>query len=470
MIHLTTMKFSQKLNWRASRTWGPHRLSFDSATFMESEKQDVHAFLMENLTNGGVLELMMRYLKSMGHKFLLKWPPGLAEVVLSVYHSWRRHSTSLPNPLLRDCSNKHIKDMMLMSLSCMELQLDQWLLTKGRSSTVSPRNCPAGVVTGRFGPDFPGTHCLGDLLQLSFASSQRDLFEDGWLEFVVRVYWLKARFLALQGDMEQALENYDICTEILQSSTALQAQAGAEQRDIVIRLPNLHNDSVVSLEEIDKNLKSLERCQSLEEIQRLFEAGDYKAVVQLLRPTLCTSGFDRAKHLEFMTSIPERPAQLLLLQDSLLRLEEHRQCFECSDVALNEAVQQMLNSSDSAAKEEWAATVTQLLLGMEQALSSDTRGSILKESSSPTGLVRLTNNLIQVIDCSMAVQEEPKEPYVSSVLPWIILHRIIWQEEDTFRSLCHQQQLQNPTEEGISEMPMLPSSLMLLNTDRKSVV
>ncbi|XP_054546486.1 calcineurin-binding protein cabin-1 isoform X2 [Talpa occidentalis] len=443
---------------------GPHRLSFDSATFMESEKQDVHAFLLENLTNGGILELMMRYLKSMGHKFLLRWPPGLAEVVLSIYHSWRRHSTSLPNPLLRDCSNKHIKDMMLMSLSCMELQLDQWLLTKGRSSAVSPRNCPAGMVNGRFGPDFPGTHFLGDLLQLTFASSQRDLFEDSWLEFVVRVYWLKARFLALQGDMEQALENYDICTEMLQSSTARRVEAGAEPRDIVIRLPNLHNDSVVSLEEIDKNLKSLERCQSLEEIQRLYEAGDYKAVVHLLRPTLCTSGFDRAKHLEFMTSIPERPAQLLLLQDSLLRLKDHRQCFECSDVALNEAVQQMVNASEAAAKEEWVATVTQLLLGIEQALLADSSGGILKESSSTTGLSRLTNNLIQVIDCSMAVQEEPKEPHVSSVLPWIILHRIIWQEEDTFHSLCHQQQLQNPADEVMAETPMLPSSLMLLNT------
>ena len=54
------------------------------------------------------------------------------------------------------------------------------------------------MVNGRFGPDFQGAHFLGDLLQLSFASSQRDLFEDGWLEFVVRVYWLKARFLALQ--------------------------------------------------------------------------------------------------------------------------------------------------------------------------------------------------------------------------------------------------------------------------------
>uniref|UniRef100_A0A8C6E4B8 Calcineurin-binding protein cabin-1 n=1 Tax=Moschus moschiferus TaxID=68415 RepID=A0A8C6E4B8_MOSMO len=441
---------------------GPHRLSSDSATFMESEKQDVHAFLLGNLSNGGILELMMRFLKSMGRRFLLRWPLGLAEVVLSTYHSWRRHSASLPNPLLRDCSNRHIQEMMLMSLSCMELQLDQWLLTKGRSSAVSPRNCPTGVVNGRFGPDFPGAHFLGDLLQLSFASSQRDLFEDGWLEFVVRVYWLKARFLALQGDMEQALENYDICTEMLQSSAAAQAAAGAEQRDMVIRLPNLHNDSVVSLEEIDRNLRSLERCQSLEETQRLYEAGDHCAVVRLLRPTLCPSGCDRAKHLEFMTSVPERPAQLLLLQDSLLRLEDHRQCFECSDVALNEAVQQMANATETAAKEEWAATVTQLLQGMEQALSADV--SILRDSSSAGGLTRLTNNLIQVIDCSMAVQEEPKEPHVTSVLPWVILYRVIRQEEDAFRSLCHQQQLQSPADEASAEPPMLPSSLMLLNT------
>ena len=83
-------------------------------------------------------------------------------------------------------------------------------------------------------------------------------------------------------------------------------------------------------------------------------------------------------------------------QDSLLRLKDHRQCFECSDVALHEAVQQMVNASESAAKEEWVATVTQLLLGIDQALSADSSGSILKESSASTGLTRLTNNLIQV--------------------------------------------------------------------------
>ncbi|XP_010215728.1 PREDICTED: calcineurin-binding protein cabin-1-like [Tinamus guttatus] len=441
---------------------GPHRMSFDSTTFMESGRDFIRNKKFNNLNNGGILELMMRYLKVISQKFLVKWPPGLAEVVRSIYNSWRKHSNSLPNPLLRDSSNQHIKDMMVMSLSCMELQLDQWLLTKGKSSTVSPRNCPTASMNGKFGPDFPGTHFLGDLLQLSFASSQRDLFEEGWMEFVTRVYWLKARFLALQGDMEQALENYDICTEMLQNATAMQTQAG-DMCSIVIRLPNLHVDSLVSLEEIDKNLKSLERCQSLEEIQRLYESGDYNAVVHLLRPTLCFNGYGRAKHLEFVTSIPERPAQLLLLQESLLKLKDYKQCFECSEVALNEAIQQMINMAAASAKEEWVATVTQLLTGIDSSLSSDS--SILEESSLTPSLVRLTNNLIQIIDCSMAVQEEPKEPYVSSVLPWIILHRIIQHEEDAFRSLCCQQQQQQHQEEGVSpDTPMLPSSLMLLNT------
>ncbi|XP_064424124.1 calcineurin-binding protein cabin-1 isoform X2 [Latimeria chalumnae] len=433
---------------------GPHRMSFDSTTFMESEKQDVHEFLLANMNNGGILELMMKYLKVIGQKFLVKWPPGLAEVVLESHTSWRRHCGNLPNPLLRDCSNQHIKGMMLMSLCCMELQLDQWLVTKGKKTTVSPRKCPSGSTIMQFGPDFPGSHYATDLVQLLFASSQKDLFEDSWLEFVVRVYWLKARFKALQGDMEQALENYNICTEILQSS-------GPESpNEICIRLPNLHVDSSISLEEIDKKLKSLERCQSLEEIQRLHEAGGYRAVVQLLQPTLSAGAAGRSKQLEFLTFIPERPAQLLLLQDSLLKLRDYGQCLECSENALNEAVQQLNNPPSASAKEEWVATVTQLLAGVDRSLSEDSE--ILKESSVTPCLVRLTNNLIQLVDCNMAVQEEPKEPYVSSVLPWVILHRIIKHEEETFHTLRQQQLFCEDEDDG--DTPMLPSSLMLLNT------
>lgn len=46
--------------------------------------------------------------------------------------------------------------------------------------------------------EFPGQHFQSDLLILALGSSQRDLFEDDWLDVMVRVYWLKARFLALQ--------------------------------------------------------------------------------------------------------------------------------------------------------------------------------------------------------------------------------------------------------------------------------
>lgn len=64
--------------------------------------------------------------------------------------------------------------------------------------------------------------------------------------------------------------------------------------------------------QIDKRLKSLERCQSLEEIQRLFESADFESVVRLLQPTLNYGS--RSKTLEFVSSAPERPAQLMLLQ------------------------------------------------------------------------------------------------------------------------------------------------------------
>lgn len=62
--------------------------------------------------------------------------------------------------------------------------------------------------------------------------------------------------------MEQALENYDICTEMLQSSSTMQAKAGNEG-SIVIRLPNLHVDSVVSLEEVRINLQVYFPCSIL---------------------------------------------------------------------------------------------------------------------------------------------------------------------------------------------------------------
>ncbi|XP_035513588.1 calcineurin-binding protein cabin-1 isoform X4 [Morone saxatilis] len=429
-------------------------LPVDSVEYMESEQQDVHSFLLNNMTNGGILDLMMRYLKAVGQKFLEGWPRGLSAVVLEVYQTWRKHSSGLPNPLLRDCSNHHIREMLAMSLACMELQLEQWSHNKGK--TVSPRRSSTGPGSDVADSEFPGQHFQGDLLLLALGSSQKDLFEDHWLDVMVRVYWLKARFLALQGDMELALESYDVCTSLLQSKPKT-----PEGKHYTINLPNLRVDAAISVEEIDKRLKSLERCQSLEEIQRLFESADFESVVRLLQPTLNYGS--RSKPLEFVSSAPERPAQLMLMQNSLLKMEDHQQCLECSELSLNEALQQLNSASNSPppTKEEWVSTIRKLLDGIEVCFTKDS--ALLSKVPHFSSMARLANNLIQLIDLSMSTSDDPKEPYFFSVLPWIVLYRIIKHEEAAFDCMLRQHMSVGDDEDD-SDTPMLPSSLMLLNT------
>uniref|UniRef100_A0A8C2ZXA7 Calcineurin-binding protein cabin-1 n=1 Tax=Cyclopterus lumpus TaxID=8103 RepID=A0A8C2ZXA7_CYCLU len=428
-------------------------LPADSVEYMESEQHDVHNFLLNNMTNGGLLDVMMRYLKAVGQKFMVEWPRGLTAVALEVHQTWRKHSSGLPNPLLRDCSNQHIREMLAMSLACMELQLEQWTHNKGKTGKRSSSSiCPSSDEAD----SLPGQHFQSDLLLLALGSSQRDLFENDWLDVMVRCYWLKARFLALQGDMELALESYDVCVGLLQSKPKT-----TEGKHYTISLPNLCVDAAISVEEIDKRLKSLERCQSLEEIQRLFESADFDSVVRLLQPTLNYG--NRSKPLEFVSSAPERPAQLMLLQNALLKLQDYQQCFECSELALNEALQQLNSAPNNSppSKEEWVSTIGKLLDSTEICFIKDTE--LLSNVPHFSCMARLANNLIQLIDLSMNNSDEPKEPYFFSVLPWIILYRIIKHEEAAFNCMLRQHISVGDDEDG-SDTPMLPSSLMLLNT------
>ncbi|XP_051510129.1 calcineurin-binding protein cabin-1 isoform X1 [Myxocyprinus asiaticus] len=417
---------------------------------MESERKDVHAFLLANMQNGGILELMMRYLQAVGQKFLEEWPACLSGVVLDIFNCWRKHSAGLPNPLLRDSSNKHIKEMMLMSLCCLELQLEQRSLMKGKN--MSQRKTASGK--GRDSGDVDGAEARfqSDLFLLTMASSQRDLFEEDWMSFAVRVHWLKARHLTFQGDMEEALECYDMCVGLLKCQSS-------ETERITIILPNLSVDAAISLEEIEKKLKSLERCQSLEEIQRLFDSGDYPSVVRLLQPTLSFGPSSaRLKPLDYISSAPERPAQLLLLQSSLLRLKDYSSCLETSEVSLNEALQHFNSALPS--KEEWVSTITALLRGIESCINDEPE--LLSHTPRSTNLPRLANNLIQLIANSMVLPDDPKEAHFSSLLPWILLYHLIKQEEAAFDCMLRQHMVDEDDDED--DTPLLPSSLMLLNT------
>lgn len=148
-------------------------------------------------------------------------------------------------------------------------------------------------------------------------------------------------------------------------------------------------------------------------------------------------------------------------QNSLLKLEDFQQCLESSELALNEALQQLTSAPHGTrpTKEEWVCTIRKLLDGIEVCFSRDSQ--LLSSFSNFSSLSRLANNLIQVrapphgctsatsrfkcntcffqlIDLSMSTSDDPKEPYFFSVLPWIVLYRIIKHEEAAFDCLLQQ--------------------------------
>lgn len=83
-------------------------------------------------------------------------------------------------------------------------------------------------------------------------------------------------------------------------------------------------------------------------------------------------------------------------QNSLLKLEDYQQCLECSELALNEALQQLSSAPHGAppSKEEWVCTIRKLLEGIEVCFSQDSQ--LLTNVPHFSSMARLANNLIQV--------------------------------------------------------------------------
>lgn len=69
---------------------------------------------------------------------------------------------------------------------------------------------------------------------------------------------------------------------------------------------------------------------------------------------------------------------------------------ECSELALNEALQQLTSAPHGTrpTKEEWVCTIRKLLDGIEVCFSKDSQ--LLSNFPHLTSLSRLANNLIQV--------------------------------------------------------------------------
>ncbi|XP_016094749.1 calcineurin-binding protein cabin-1-like [Sinocyclocheilus grahami] len=223
------------------------------------------------------------------------------------------------------------------------------------------------------------------------------------------------------------------------SNQHIKVSQTSEMEKITILLPNLSVDNAISIEEVQ-----YKRSQG-----RLSTADVTKA-----QAPKRFGKKEKAARLAFSTRFRR--------DISLLRLKDYSSCLETSEVSLNEAIQH-LNSglpSSPSAKEEWVSTVTALLRAIESCITD--KPELLIHTPRSTNLPRLANNLIQLIANSMVLPDDPKEAHFSSLLPWILLYHLIKQEEAAFDCMLRQHITDEDDDED--DTPLLPSSLMLLNT------
>lgn len=392
------------------------RNAYDEVISGQAETLDILTFVKENMENGGIIDLMNQYGICLAAQNNKKWPSALADVFLKVYQRMRKH-VILPSEFCDDQDELYRTRMAKLVLVANELTLDKLLTAKSKSSSsLSPASSPRGggsVVSPLRGSGFSSQYLATDIEYLHRISCDQTIHGDFTLEMAIRVNWMRARHLMLQGQMDYAMMYLD------RTSKFLTLKVNSIQGPTTVKLVNCKVDNLITLDQVQKKLESLQRCQSLEEVHRLYESGHYEDVVQLLMPTLYQPQ-PKTKVSELGMSIPERPAQLLLLQDSLIKLKDYEQCLTCSEVALNEAVSQM------SPCEAWSTTLSRLFACIDRSIleCKDVLDKISQDK-----LSRLTHNIVKVLEASMNSSESSSEPPLATAKPWVILYRIIKHQE-----------------------------------------
>ncbi|GFT23499.1 calcineurin-binding protein cabin-1, partial [Nephila pilipes] len=395
-----------------------------------SEKDDVCLFIANNQSNAGIIDLLYKYVVFLGRKNTCIWPKNLIDVFCEAFSKLRNHLT-IPNLFSHSTDRDRIKEMGMAILSYCEFKVDKWYLSTGHSMSFSPKASAGNVFQN-------GNHSIGndfhsDMEFLVMLTVRRDVLEKDWLNYSARALWLKAKFHSLEGEIELAICCMEKLSDVL-----------CEENDIKITIQNSGFSNFVTADKVQQQLESLQRCQSLEEVQRLYEHGDYEAVVNLL---ILTFNQPRTKRKQSLDGVPERHAQLLLLQNSLLKLERYRDCVFWSEVSFNEALQQFMN----AARSDWSETMAHLLHGLDKCIKLNPKYLGQLEESK---LVRLTQNLILVIVIQMENYDFSSDnASLLIVLPWKILFHLILNEEKRTPKKAAKVDLLNSA---------MPSSLMLL--------
>ncbi|XP_072181988.1 uncharacterized protein [Diadema setosum] len=448
--------------------------------FVSTETDDVLSFLAECRLNSGVVDVMSRFLERLVARHDLRWPSGLAGVFLEVYKRLRKH-TSLPELFCCDEDESVVRETSLMCLLATEFNLDECLSsrTNGNAMGTSPSmiGTTAPVCSHKW-----GEHHDEDMGYLQELTLMEYMLPDMWPMVPARVFWLRARYFLQFGQMEQAEDAFLRCRDVLrreaekeegrrpetgqkeeeEEEEKMETEAGGgdgahKTVEVEVLVPNVRHGGLISIASVSSEMESLQRCQSLDQLQRLQAAGSHSKVVELLRPSL--RSVPRPVRPE---GTPERCSQLLLLAQSLAALKDWKEAILTGILSVVEAWQGRKTGGQPSCHALWLETLNKLLGHLEKAFLSCEIGCLGCEGAAT--LRKAVNVLIKIIEWSMALAEVNELSNTISVMAWIVLYYIIRYEEDrtAARSTPSGGGERTDRSRSPSPVPMLPRSLMLL--------
>jgi tetratricopeptide (TPR) repeat protein len=341
----------------------------------------------------------------------MKWPVELAKQLGRVYEEWRSH---ISDPLsLQHPEEAATQEFLRYYLIGNEAIIGR--LMQEREEGREPSDSEREEVPYRSQIPEP-------LLRMV----EHDLNELYWLipflpvDVVLRIHSLRFYFNCLT---DQAAEVEYECEQL----RALYR----EFPEIPVLNPNPEY-RVATKAYLEEHTTSLARSRELEELTQYYNSGRYAEIVDLLSATLESAGtqFTPGKDL---SRAPNRETQIDILIESLFHVGQYVRCIKWSVLALSSTLQNMKTDPETGEMDRELSTsdwsvVEAYLLTIESCLDSSEGDSSFGDLSLDVAS-KMAGVLIDILGLQIG-DPTSAELAFSSVLPWILLHKLIyWAEE-----------------------------------------
>ena len=412
---------------------------------LKKEAVCVSQFINSNIKNCGCVDVCSKFLLKLTDFLDTKWSPGIPTVYRKLFKYVRKH-LQMPNLFSDTNDDVYMSKLGKMILLGLEFELDCWLTNNAKGLiSISPAPSPSK------NDNNPDIFDIGhdelhkfqcDLQYIAMLSESNPFLDQDSEPYRTRFLWLQGRFFILKGDNRHAKATLESCGQSLLDYT--------NQPGSMLELCNCQTDNIISKTTIQEKIESMQRSQSLDEVQLMFDNGNVEQVISILSPLL-QKDQEKTNIISDSTSV-DRPTQLLLLLlEAYLHVKDYKNCYICAEVCLSETLQVL------APSETWKTHIERLLKCLNECLSAS--DSLLLVSNDT--LAKLTQNIIKVIEFIM----DTEDISMASVLPSLVLTQIMkfhsLKSVDPDRSFTKEE---NSMDSVTSDIPDTPHYIQYLRT------